>query len=112
MRIKNKITSPDQFSKTFSYEAFMKRAFNVQDTQRLHVHIANMENLLAAEMRKLEQLEKVKGYINSALDKISQQNEDSSDSVRFERLRERVKNASYSSELVHVINEALAITQP
>lgn len=111
MRIKSKLTTPDQFSKTFSYEAFMKRAFDVQDTQRLHIHRANMENLLAAEIRRVEQLEKVKGYITSALEKISQRSQNSTDNARFDRLRERVENASYSSELVHVINEALAITQ-
>jgi hypothetical protein len=38
MGIKTKVTTPDNFAKTFSYEVLMKRAFNASDNQKLHIH--------------------------------------------------------------------------
>lgn len=110
MGIKTKVTTPDNFAKTFSYEVLMKRAFNASDNQKLHIHRSNMENLLAAEIRRVEQLERVREYIDSALDRLIARNTADYDMAKLEALKDKVQNASFSHELMHIINEALFIT--
>jgi hypothetical protein len=75
-----------------------------------HIHRSNMENLLAAEIRRVEQLERVREYIDSALDRLIVRNTADYDMAKLEALKDKVRNASFSHELMHIINEALFIT--
>lgn len=110
----------NSYSIAFPYETLIRRAHKSNDRTRNGADVAVMRNLIDKERGTAgtanlpsaeKQLEKVRGYIGKALDKILKWKLTDEERAVVEEQRRRLDYVGGSADLLAIVNSALAATQ-
>lgn len=112
--------SNDFYSDAMPYEWFICRAHNCLRQSRNGADMSFMRNLMFAEAgsnavshlpKYDKQLEKVKGYMDKALDKFLKRKLTAEEKSKINELKERLVMAYSTSALMQIVEEGLEVTQ-
>lgn len=109
----------ESYKKGSSYENFMHRAFNSYNSGKLEHSLSVMRNLIDAENGETcvshlpsaqKQLEKIKGYLHKAFDRLLETKKYQNDKIALLHLQNEIALSSSSDELMIIIEQALELT--
>jgi len=112
--------SKDFYTDATPYEFFIRRAHKCLQQRRNGAHMSFMRNLMLAEVGNSavshlpkydKQLEKVKGYMDKALDKFLKRKLTTDEKSKLNELKEQLIVANSTSALMQIVEEGLVITQ-
>ena len=110
----------ESYAEGMSYEIFMKRAFQTNDTSKPGIHLSNMKNLIDAENgeswvshlpKANKQLEKVRGYMNKGFEKLIKTNKDLKVKSLLADLQVKTLQSGNAVELCGILRRALDVTK-